>query len=139
VFVGVCIISAIFGIADANCQGALVGDLSLMCPEFVQVTSHILFSVCCGAAIELNFIWPIWQCSFFFKVSEAIFYYLYCALSFQSFMAGLAASGVLTSALRLITKAAFESSKDGLRIGASKSESCDTFADFRLNFFKKLY
>ncbi|WVZ66337.1 hypothetical protein U9M48_015574 [Paspalum notatum var. saurae] len=71
VFIGVCIISAIFGTADANCQGALVGDLSLMCPEFVQ-----------------------------------------------SFMAGLAASGVLTSALRLITKASFESSKDGLRIGA---------------------
>jgi hypothetical protein len=36
-------------------------------------------------------------------------------------MAGLAASGVLTSALRLVTKAAFESSKNGLRIGASKS------------------
>ncbi|CAN6199415.1 unnamed protein product [Urochloa humidicola] len=71
VFIGVCIISAVFGTADANCQGALVGDLSLMCPEFVQ-----------------------------------------------SFMAGLAASGVLTSALRLITKAAFESSKNGLRIGA---------------------
>jgi equilibrative nucleoside transporter 1/2/3 len=33
----------------------------------------------------------------------------------------LAASGVLTSALRLVTKAAFESSKNGLRIGASKS------------------
>lgn len=41
-FVGVCIISAIFGVADANCQGALVGDLSLMCPEFVQVTSPIV-------------------------------------------------------------------------------------------------
>ncbi|XP_020518191.1 equilibrative nucleotide transporter 3 isoform X2 [Amborella trichopoda] len=36
----------------------------------------------------------------------------------QSFLAGLAASGVLTSALRLITKAAFESTKDGLRKGA---------------------
>ena len=72
-FVGVCIISAIFGIADANCQGALVGDLSLMCPEFVQVTSHILFSVCCGAAIELNFIWPIWQCSFFLRFQRPYF------------------------------------------------------------------
>ncbi|KAK3125353.1 hypothetical protein QOZ80_7BG0603770 [Eleusine coracana subsp. coracana] len=71
VFIGVCIISAIFGAADANCQGALVGDLSLMCPEFIQ-----------------------------------------------SFLAGLAASGILTSALRLITKAAFENRKDGLRIGA---------------------
>ncbi|KAF7805874.1 equilibrative nucleotide transporter 3-like [Senna tora] len=36
----------------------------------------------------------------------------------QSFFAGLAASGLLTSALRLITKAAFENSKDGLRKGA---------------------
>eukprot|EP00256_Glycine_max_P069963 XP_025984558.1 equilibrative nucleotide transporter 3 [Glycine max] len=37
----------------------------------------------------------------------------------QSFLAGLAASGVLTSALRLITKAAFEKTKNGLRKGAS--------------------
>ncbi|KAL9276441.1 hypothetical protein ACSQ67_026013 [Phaseolus vulgaris] len=36
----------------------------------------------------------------------------------QSFLAGLAASGVLTSALRLITKAAFDHSSDGLRKGA---------------------
>lgn len=50
-------------------------------------------------------------------------------------MAGLAASGVLTSALRLITKAAFESSKDGLRIGASKSEFCQTFADLVTSIF----
>lgn len=59
----------------------------------------------------------------------------YCALSFQSFMAGLAASGVLTSALRLITKAAFESSKDGLRIGASKLEFGETFSDVVKLFF----
>ncbi|XP_043805464.1 equilibrative nucleotide transporter 3 isoform X3 [Manihot esculenta] len=36
----------------------------------------------------------------------------------QSFLAGLATSGTLTSALRLITKAAFENSRDGLRKGA---------------------
>lgn len=42
---------------------------------------------------------------------------------FQSFLAGLAASGALTSALRLITKAAFENSKDGLRKGASRFNS----------------
>ncbi|XP_030518496.2 LOW QUALITY PROTEIN: equilibrative nucleotide transporter 3-like [Rhodamnia argentea] len=36
----------------------------------------------------------------------------------QSFLCGLAASGALTSALRLITKAAFEKSKEGLRKGA---------------------
>jgi equilibrative nucleoside transporter 1/2/3 len=37
----------------------------------------------------------------------------------QSFLAGLAASGALTSALRLITKAAFDNSQDGFRKGAS--------------------
>lgn len=37
---------------------------------------------------------------------------------FQSFMAGLAASGAITSGLRLLTKAAFEDSKGGLRKGA---------------------
>lgn len=36
----------------------------------------------------------------------------------QSFSAGLAASGAATSALRLVTKAAFQNSKDGLRKGA---------------------
>lgn len=40
----------------------------------------------------------------------------------QSFFAGLAASGTATSALRLVTKAAFESSQNGLRKGA-----CETF------------
>ncbi|WOK99772.1 equilibrative nucleotide transporter 3 [Canna indica] len=70
-FIGVCILSAAFGTSDGYVQGGMVGDLSLMCPEFIQ-----------------------------------------------SFMAGLAASGTLTSALRLITKAAFENSQDGLRKGA---------------------
>jgi equilibrative nucleoside transporter 1/2/3 len=41
-------------------------------------------------------------------------------LLLQSFLAGEAASGALTSALRLITKAIFNNSKDGLRKGASK-------------------
>ncbi|PKU60457.1 Equilibrative nucleotide transporter 2 [Dendrobium catenatum] len=70
-FIGVCVLSAAFGIADAHVQGGMVGDLALMQPEFIQ-----------------------------------------------SFMAGLAASGALTSALRLITKASFEHKHDGLRKGA---------------------
>lgn len=37
----------------------------------------------------------------------------------QSFFAGLAASGAVTSGLRLITKAAFENASSGLRKGAS--------------------
>jgi len=37
-FVGVCVTSAAFGIADAHAQGGMIGDLSLMCPEFIQVT-----------------------------------------------------------------------------------------------------
>ncbi|XP_057455431.1 equilibrative nucleotide transporter 3-like isoform X1 [Lotus japonicus] len=45
----------------------------------------------------------------------------------QSFLAGSAASGALTSALRLITKAAFENSKDGLRKGAILFFAISTF------------
>lgn len=45
----------------------------------------------------------------------------------QSFLAGLAASGVLTSALRLVTKAVFENSKDGLREGAILFFAISTF------------
>lgn len=69
-YIGVCACVALFGISDAHVQGGMVGDLSFMCPEFIQ-----------------------------------------------SFMAGLAASGVATSALRLITKAAFEDASNGLRKG----------------------
>ncbi|XP_050103694.1 equilibrative nucleotide transporter 3-like isoform X3 [Malus sylvestris] len=70
-FIGICAISAAFGIADAHVLGGMVGDLSFMPGELIQ-----------------------------------------------SFLAGLAASGALTSALRLITKAAFENSQNGLRKGA---------------------
>ncbi|XP_061336813.1 equilibrative nucleotide transporter 3-like [Gastrolobium bilobum] len=79
-FIGICAISGAFGIADANAQGGMVGDLSYMLPEFMQ-----------------------------------------------SFLAGLAASGALTSALRLITKAAFENSEDGLRKGAILFFAISTF------------
>ncbi|XP_061982836.1 equilibrative nucleotide transporter 3-like [Populus nigra] len=47
-----------------------------------------------------------------------------CPEFMQSFFAGLAASGALTSALRLITKAAFDKSKDVLFLGIS------TFLEF---------
>ncbi|KAE8698468.1 Equilibrative nucleotide transporter 4 [Hibiscus syriacus] len=70
-FIGICVISGAFGVADAHVQGGMVGDLSYMKPEFLQ-----------------------------------------------SYVAGLAASGALTSALRLITKAAFENSQGGFRKGA---------------------
>ncbi|KAI3838387.1 hypothetical protein MKW92_026879 [Papaver armeniacum] len=70
-YVGLCIISGVFGVGEACVQGGMIGDLSLMCPEFIQ-----------------------------------------------SYLAGLAASGALTSALRLITKAAFGNSRNGLRNGA---------------------
>lgn len=45
----------------------------------------------------------------------------------QSFLCGLAASGALTSGLRLITKAAFDNSKDGLRKGAILFFAISTF------------
>ncbi|KAL5705913.1 Epsin-3 [Ranunculus cassubicifolius] len=82
-FIGICIASAAFGVADAHVQGGMVGDLSFMSPDFVQ-----------------------------------------------SFLAGMAASGALTSVLRFVTKAAFENSKDGLRNGALMFLSISTFFEF---------
>ncbi|KAJ8761718.1 hypothetical protein K2173_004527 [Erythroxylum novogranatense] len=82
-FLGICVIVAAFGVADAHVQGGMVGDLSLMCPEFIQ-----------------------------------------------SFLAGLAASGALTSALRLVTKAAFDKSINGFRKGAILFLSISTFLEF---------
>ncbi|CAE5966718.1 unnamed protein product [Arabidopsis arenosa] len=71
-FIGVCVISAAFGLGEAHVLGGMIGDLSMMTPKFLQ-----------------------------------------------SFLAGLAASGALTSGLRLVTKAAFKNSRDGLRKGAT--------------------
>ncbi|XP_039830092.1 equilibrative nucleotide transporter 3-like isoform X2 [Panicum virgatum] len=36
-FIGICIIAAAFGVADGHVQGGMTGDLSLMCPEFIQL------------------------------------------------------------------------------------------------------
>ncbi|MCE2055275.1 Epsin-3, clathrin recruitment and traffic between the Golgi and endosome [Datura stramonium] len=81
-FIGICVISGAFGVADAHVQGGMVGDLSFMLPELLQ-----------------------------------------------SFLAGLAASGALTSSLRLITKAAFDNSQDGLRKGATSEGSRTVASD----------
>lgn len=70
-FIGICVMSALFGVGDAHVQGGMLGDLSYMHPDFIQ-----------------------------------------------SFSAGSAASGAVTSGLRLVAKAAFESSQNGLRKGA---------------------
>ncbi|KAL2495186.1 Equilibrative nucleotide transporter 3 [Forsythia ovata] len=48
----------------------------------------------------------------------------------QSFFAGLAASGALTSGLRMITKAAFDKSNNGLRKGAMLFLAISTFFEF---------
>ncbi|XP_076885031.1 equilibrative nucleotide transporter 3-like [Bidens hawaiensis] len=48
----------------------------------------------------------------------------------QSFFAGLAASGALTSGLRLITKAAFDKSSNGLRKGTMLFLAIATFFEF---------
>jgi hypothetical protein len=55
----------------------------------------------------------------FWLANVAHWFILFCLLSF---FAGLAASGAITSALRFVTKAAFENSQDGLRKGASMSQ-----------------
>ncbi|XP_016493475.1 equilibrative nucleotide transporter 3-like [Nicotiana tabacum] len=82
-YIAVCAIVGTFGVADAHVQGGMVGDLSFMCPEFIQ-----------------------------------------------SFLAGLAASGALTSCLRLLTKAAFENSSNGLRKGVMLFLAISTFFEF---------
>ncbi|XP_051133522.1 equilibrative nucleotide transporter 3-like [Andrographis paniculata] len=53
-----------------------------------------------------------------------------CPEFIQSFFAGLAASGALTSGLRLITKAAFDKTNDGLRKGALLFLSISAFFEF---------
>ncbi|CAI9103634.1 OLC1v1002155C1 [Oldenlandia corymbosa var. corymbosa] len=82
-YVAICILVAGYGIADSLASGGMVGDLSFMCPEFIQ-----------------------------------------------SFFAGLAASGALTSGLRLMTKAAFEKSHNGLRKGAIMFLAISTLIEF---------
>ncbi|XP_044495384.1 equilibrative nucleotide transporter 3-like [Mangifera indica] len=82
-FLGICVLVVIFGVADAHVEGGMVGDLSFMCPEFIQ-----------------------------------------------SYFAGLAASGALTSALRLVTVAAFEDQHNGLRKGVMLFLGICTFFEF---------
>ncbi|XP_047966176.1 equilibrative nucleotide transporter 3-like [Salvia hispanica] len=82
-YVGICLLVAGFGLADAFTQGGIVGDLSFMDPTFLQ-----------------------------------------------SFFAGLAASGALTSGLRLITKWAFDKTDDGLRKGVILFLSISTLLEF---------
>ncbi|CAL5413020.1 unnamed protein product [Camellia sinensis] len=36
-YIGICMISGAFGVADAHVQGGMVGDLSFMLPEFMQI------------------------------------------------------------------------------------------------------
>ena len=43
-FIGVCLASGLFGIADAHVQGGMVGELAYMRPKFVQV---FYYSLCC--------------------------------------------------------------------------------------------
>ncbi|GAB2231471.1 hypothetical protein Droror1_Dr00010479 [Drosera rotundifolia] len=91
-YLGLCIVSAAYGVADAHVQGGMVGDLAFMLPEFMQ-----------------------------------------------SFFAGLAASGALTSGLRLITKAAFDKTHDGLRKGALLFLAISTLFEFACIFVYAYY
>ncbi|GFQ02305.1 equilibrative nucleotide transporter 3 [Phtheirospermum japonicum] len=81
-YIGICVCVATFGIASAHAEGGVVGELSFMCPQFVQ-----------------------------------------------SFFAGVAASGTLTSCLRLITKAAFDKTNHGLHKGVMLFLAIATFVE----------
>ncbi|KAK8954893.1 Equilibrative nucleotide transporter 2 [Platanthera zijinensis] len=41
-FIGICIISAAFGVVDGHIQGGMVGDLAIMQSDFIQVISLYL-------------------------------------------------------------------------------------------------
>ena len=46
-YIGICICVGAFGVADAHVQGGMVGDLSFMRPEFIQVgLLSQFFNVC---------------------------------------------------------------------------------------------
>lgn len=91
-YIGLCILVASFGVADAHVQGGMVGDMSFMLPEFIQ-----------------------------------------------SFFAGLAFSGALTSGLRLVTKAVFDKSHDGQRKGALLFLAISTAMEFLCIFLYAYY
>ncbi|KAL3633011.1 hypothetical protein CASFOL_025995 [Castilleja foliolosa] len=57
-----------------------------------------------------------------------------CPQLIQSFIAGVAASGALTSCLRLLTKALFDNTKNGLRNGVLLYLSISTFVEFMCIF-----
>ena len=104
-FIGLCVLSACFGVADAHVQGGMVGELSFMCTEFIQVdivknSSIYTFNNFCHCLHPNNLIHVLFD-------------------AMESFLAGLAASGFLASGLRLLTKVSFEKSHNGLRKGAS--------------------
>jgi len=50
-YVLLCLIVALFGLADAFVQGAMVGDLSFMSPDFIQVKTLLYF---CNGNIHLT-------------------------------------------------------------------------------------
>ncbi|KAE9599310.1 putative equilibrative nucleoside transporter [Lupinus albus] len=50
-YIGICLLSACFGIADAHVEGGMVGDLCFMCPEFIQ--SYLAGLAASGALISL--------------------------------------------------------------------------------------
>ena len=44
-YVGICAIVGCFGVADANVEGGMIGDLSFMHPELIQVSSAMFFDL----------------------------------------------------------------------------------------------
>ncbi|XP_027338804.1 equilibrative nucleotide transporter 3-like [Abrus precatorius] len=50
-YIGICVLAACFGIADAHVEGGMVGDLCFMCPEFMQ--SYLAGLAASGALISV--------------------------------------------------------------------------------------
>ncbi|KAG4945522.1 hypothetical protein JHK87_041529 [Glycine soja] len=50
-YIGICVLAACFGIADAQVEGGIIGELCFMCPEFIQ--SYLAGLAASGALISI--------------------------------------------------------------------------------------
>ena len=104
-YISICVIVCFIGVSSANVQGGMMGELSFMHPELIQVNS---------AEFSLNVLsvhFPI--ILLYILIQNGT---MFCS---PFLLVGLQ-QGLLTSVLRLLTKAAFEKSDNGLRKGACR-------------------
>nr|GME09837.1 equilibrative nucleotide transporter 3-like [Ipomoea batatas] len=99
-YIGICVVAASFGVADANVQGGMVGDLSFMCPGFMQHSSNglrkgVILFLAISALIEFlcivlyAFVFPKFPIVKYYRSKAA-------AEGLKTVLADLAAAGITT-------------------------------------------